>query len=378
VIPEGTTANFHVQVTPLSSIGINENDETVYASLLPNSVNAVGSDGISDTYISTEIDQAFTVSSAVTGTLTVSDASDNPNASIVEVGSSTTTGVKLLSFNMQAKNQAETINNLVVGLGISNNSNSVSNVVNTVYLEQGGTVIASKTASSGSYNTITFNNINQTIPENSTEDYDIVADLKPDSQYSDGTWVEASTTVSGWTVSDANGDTVTPTSVAGGNPQTLSASGISVVLGTPSATDVPTTISGQGDTGDFVIPFTVTAGDNDIYISATPGMNHAAGDIDYGTTTSSNSGVTNQGVANLSASAQQGGGTQGDTAQAYRVPANTSRTFTLSVTYTATSTGYTGLQLTDIYYGTSATSLTSDFTSNITTFQTQNINLVKH
>jgi hypothetical protein len=375
-IPAGTTANFHVMVTPLTSIGINENNATVVASLLPNSVNAVGSDGISDTYISTEIDQDFTVSAANIGTLTVSQASDNPNASIVAVGSSTTTGVKLLSFNLQAKNQPVSINTLVASLGTSDNN--VSDVVNTVYLEQNGTVIASKTASSGTYNVITFNNINQTIPENNTVNYDLVVDLKADQAYSDGTTLVASTSVSGWTVSDANGATVTPSSAADGNTQTLSASGISIALGTPSATDVTCTQTSCGDTGNYSIPFTVTAGDNDIFISAVTGINHAAGDVDYATTTSSNTGVTNQGVANLAVAPQSSGGTQGDTAGAYRVPANTSRTFTLNVTYTATSTGYTGLQLTDIYYGTSATALTSDYTSNINTFQTNNINLVKH
>jgi hypothetical protein len=381
VIPEGTTAQFLVKVTPITGIGINENAEQVVASLLPNSVNAVGSDGISDTYISTEIDQTFTVSTAVTGTLTVSPASDNPNASLVAVGSSTTTGVKLLSFNMEAQNSPVTIDDLAVQLTTTGNSpnNNVENVVNTVYLEQAGNVIASQTAQTGSSNTITFNNINQTIPEGSTQDYDIVVDLKGDQAYSNGTTIAASTTVSGWTVMDGNGDTVIPSAAAVGTTQTLSANGISVVLGTPTATDDSCSFSGCHDVGNYSIPFTITAGNNNLFISANPVNSTSAVGIDFGTTTTSNSNVTNQGSANLSVAPQVGGGTQGDVAGvAYEVPANTSRTFTLNVAYTASSTGYTGLQLNGIWYGTSSSSLNLDYTSNISTFQTANITLVQH
>lgn len=372
VIKAGTTANLHVEVTPLTAIGTNESGNGFTAELLANSIRAVGGDGISDTYVSIDITQAVTVSSANLGTLTVSTASDNPNSSVVAVSSSTTTGVKLLSFNMKATNQNITVTDLVASFNTSDNN--LNDVVNTVYLMQGSTVLQSKTLSTGTYGTVTFSSINQTIPMNSTENFTITADLKGDAAYADGTTVLASTTVAGWNVSDANGATVTPSSAAGGNAQTLTANGVSLALGTPTAVNVPTTISGQGDTGNYSIPFTVTAGNSDIFISAVTGTG-----IAYATTSSSNTAVTNQGAANLSVGPQVGGGTSGDVAGvAYKVPANTSRTFTLNVTYTATATGYTGLQLSSVAYGLTSGALTQSYTSNISTFKTNDINLVKH
>lgn len=389
VIPANTTANFHIQVTPLTAVGTTETGQPIVVSIPVNGINAVGSDGIQGTY-GPGIDQSFTVSTANVGTLTVSTASDNPNASLVAVSSSTTTGVKLLAFNMQAKNQPLTITQLNASVGVNSGSVNVNNVLNTLYLEDSsGNVIASKTGSSGTYNTVSFQNLNLSIPQGTTAEYWLVADIKGDQSYSDGATIVASTSASGWTVTDVNGATVNPSSAAVGNTQTLSAAGISVALGTPTANDVSTTISGQGDTGNFSIPFTVTAGSSDIWISGVVGASgiNTVGDINFATTSTSNSSTTNQGVANLSVAPQVGGSTSGDVTSpansiAYKVPANTARTFTLNVTYTATATGYTGLQLVSIYYGTSASQAVgagaSVYTSNITTFQTNNINLVKH
>jgi hypothetical protein len=386
VIPAGTTSNFHIQVTPITSVGTNENGGSVVVEIPALGVSAVGSDGIQGTY-GPAIDQAFTVSSAIVGTLTVSPASDNPNASLVAVSSSTTTGVKLLAFNLQAKNSAINITQLNAGVAVNTGSSAVSNVLNTIYLENSsGTVIASKTGSAGLYNPISFQNLNLSIPQGTTAEYWLVADIKGDQTFSDGATIMASTTNVGWTATDANGATVIIPSAASGNLQTLSASGINVALGTPTAVDNACNISGCGDTGNYSIPFTVTAGSNDIYISGQLGLNHTAGAIDYATTTTSSATTTSSMLANLSVAPQVGGSTTGDVTTpgslAYRVPANTARTFTLNVSYTVTGTIFAGFQLTDIYYSTSAasaiTSAGSDYQSNLTTFKTNDINLIKH
>jgi hypothetical protein len=222
---------------------------------------------------------------------------------------------------------------------------------------------------------VTFTNVNQTITNNSTQNYTIVADLQGDANYVDGTTLIASTTVIGWDASDATGATVNPSSTVLGNTMTLTGNGIAVALGTPSASDNACNLALCGDVGNYSIPFTVTAGNSDLYVDALTGAGHIA----YATTSSSGKGVTNQGTANLSVAPQTGGGTSGDVAGvAYKVPANSSRTFTLNVSYTATSTGYTGLQLTGVQYGLSSGSLTQTYTSNLSTFKTNDINLVKH
>jgi hypothetical protein len=375
VIKSGTTGNLYVKVTPLSSIGTNEDGKTVTAELLVDSLRAVAADGISDTYIATQVNQAFTVSATTDGTLTVTAASDNPTASQVAVSSSTTTGVKLLSFNMKAKNQDVTVTDLEVGL---QTSDSLSDVINTVYLMKGSTVVKSKTVSTGTGGVVLFTDVNQTIAKDATQNYTVVADLKGDSAYPDGTTLVASTTITNWDVSDANGTSVTPSAAAAGTTQTLTATGISVVAGSITQAILANSgASGVDDVGSYVIPFTVTAGDNDVFISGTAkdtkGGASATADIVFATTTTSGATRTGQPSANLTAA----GVVTGDSAGVYyKVLAGTSRVFTLNVTYTGSvATGWTGLQLSSIAYGLTS-SLGSTFSSNLDTFKTTDLNLV--
>ena len=394
VIKQGTTGNIVVKVTPLTSIGATEDGKAVTAVLLANSVRAIGADGISDTYLATSPTvvqnsgsadtvsggtiggQRFTVSSATTGTLTVTAGADNPTASQVAVSSSTTTGVKLLSFNMKAKNASVKVTDLVASIGTSG---SLSSVVNTVYLMKGSQVLKSTTLSSGTYQTVTFSNINDTISKDSTNNYTIVADLKGDAAYSDGTTLIASTTVSGWDVSDTNGSSVTPSAAAVGNTQTLTATGITVTKGTPTAIVQTASFSNGVDTASYAIPFTVQAGDNDVYVSgvATNGTGSGAG-IRYSTTTTSTQGATGQPTASVSVANTVTGDSAG---VYYKVLAGTSRTFTLNATLAASSTGvtagYAGVQVNSIAYGLT-TALGSSYTSNLDTFKTNDVYVTKH
>jgi len=66
-----------------------------------------------------------------------------------------------------------------------------------------------------------------------------------------------------------------------------------------------------------------------------------------------------------------------DTGSAYRVPAGSSRTFTLNVTMTATGTGFTGVRLTGIAYGTT-TSFGNTYSAGLDTFKTQDVSMTTH
>ncbi|NNM83852.1 hypothetical protein HKL94_01365 [Candidatus Parcubacteria bacterium] len=380
VIKSGTTQTIYVEVTPVSAIGSGQSGAVLNAELLANSVRAVGGDGISDTYVANTVSQNFSVSSPITGQLTVTAGSDNPVASQIAVGSSTTTGVKLLSLNLLAKNSSLDVNNLAVSLGTSNSA--LDNVVQTVYLMNGSTVVKSATVGSGTYGVVTFSNVNQTIPEGSTQNYTITADLKPDVAYADGTTLVASSTTSGWDVSDANGSSITPSSAVVGYTQTLTATGMSAAVGTPTATTATCSISGCYDSATLTIPFTVTAGDNTLYIGgvAANSATSIAGDVTYGTTTTSTSGATSQPTAALSAS----GSINGDVAGSYYVVnAGTSRTFTLTMLYSAASTtpssgAFVGAQINSISYGTVAGTEGNFYTSNLSTFETPLATVFKH
>ncbi len=378
VIKSGNTGEIYVKVTPVSSVGTDENGVNVQADLTVDSLRAVGSDGISETYISTQINGDFSVSTITDGTLTVSLGSDNPKASQIAVSSSTTTGVTLLTFSMKAKNQDITVDDLVASFGTSDNS--LNDVISNVKLMKGSTVLKSKTVSTGTYGTVTFDNLNQMISAEATADYSIVVDLKGDAAYANGTTLIASTTTAGWDVSDADGGSVTPSASALGNSMVLTATGISVTKGT-FTTSTAAGLTGAGDIATFTMPFTVTAGDEAVFIAGAvqKGSANVSGKIVYGTTTTSTSGATGEPVANL----QVGDTVTGDSAGTYyKVNANTSRTFTLNVAITATTTGavtagYVGAIVNSIAYGATSGAMTSYFTSNLDTFKTNDVYVTK-
>ncbi len=377
VIKAGTTGKLYVRVTPLTSIGTLEDGDTITAGLAVDSVRAIGGDGISDTYVGTAISQAFTVSSATTGTLTVTAAGDNPSASQITTSSSTTSGVKVLSFNMKAKNTAVTITDLRVQFSTSDNN--VSDVVNTVYLMKGSTVLKSKTASTGTSGFITFTTLNETIAKDVTNNYSLVVDLKNNVDYVDGTTLNASTTATSWDVSDANGAAVTPSAAAVGNTQTLIGTGsITLAVGTATAVKTACALASCGDVGTYAISFIVTAGDADVFIGSaqtratTPSA--SAGGASFATTTSS-SNVLSPTVSSSFAAANV---VTGDVTGAFKVLAGTSRTFTLNVSLTSTSTGFFGVRMTGVNYGPSSTLGTTYYTSNLDTFKTADLQLTKN
>jgi hypothetical protein len=123
------------------------------------------------------------------------------------------------------------------------------------------------------------------------------------------------------------------------------------------------------------MPFTVSAGDTAVYIvgTASKGAANGAG-VRYGTTTTSTSGATGEPTASLAVD----GTVTGDSAGSYYlINPNTSRTFTLSVAITATSTGSTlagfvGTIMNSIEYG-ATTSGDSYYTSNLDTFKTSDV-----
>ncbi|PIR83082.1 hypothetical protein COU19_02200 [Candidatus Kaiserbacteria bacterium CG10_big_fil_rev_8_21_14_0_10_56_12] len=387
VIKSGTTGNLYVEVTPVSSVGSNEDGNGFTVKLLANSVRAVGADGISDTYVASGdtvvTGNSITVSSATAGTLTVSPAADNPDAGQVTTSSSTTSGVVLLNFNMKPKNQNVKVTDLVVSFGTSA-GNTLTNVIGTVYLKKGSDTISSKTiSSSATYATVTFNNVNQSLSQDTTTEYSVVADLKAQTAaaYSDGTTLIASTTTSGWTVADADGASVSPSAAAQGNTQTLTGTGITVTAGTPTTTTT-TGLSGAGDNTQYTIPFTVKAGDSDIYIggattrlaSAVTTPSASAGGINYATSTGSTHGAT--GMPTTPVFGPVDTKSQDSVGSYYYVPAGTSRTFSFTTAITATTTGsvtsgFTGVQIVGINYGSSSTLGTTYYTANLNGLKTQ-------
>lgn len=383
VIKSGATGKLYIKVTPLASIGTNEDSVTtahnVTVTLAADSVRAVGADGISDTYVAAAdtvaaTGEVFKVSSQTTGTLTVSLASDNPVAGIIATASSTTAGVNLLAFNMKAKNNAVTVTDLGASLGVS--AGTVAATVSNVKLMKGSTTIktGTLTTTGATYANVTFSGVDQTIAANDTVEYWISVDLKNDSGYADGTTITASTTASTlWDVSDSNGATVTPSAPAAGNAQTLIGTGlVTATFVSATATKETGTIAGSNDKVNTSLTFTLTADSgSDIYFDVTekPGLITVLTDSSgYGwaTTTDSNTGTTT--AATIAAADTN----SNDSAGAYFViPAGTSRTFTITTSLTnGMVAGKAGMRFTGFNYGTASGTMTNVYNFNMGAFKT--------
>ncbi|MCR4275823.1 MAG: peptidoglycan-binding protein [Candidatus Parcubacteria bacterium] len=376
VIRSGATGQLYVKVTPVSSIGANEDAVSVTGGLAIDSVRAVAADGISDTYVDTAVDEDFTVSSATAGTLTVTTGSDNPVTNLVAVSSSTTSGVTLLSFNLKAKNQAVTITDLPVQIGTSD---SLTDVISTVYLMKGTTILSSKTVAAGTFGTTTFTGINQTIAKDATVNYSIEVDLKGDSAYPDDTTLVASTTVYGWDVSDADGATVAPSAAIAGNTQTLTAAGISVAFVSSSATRNTYSIAGSPDSVTDTIVFTIAAGENDIWVEgdiAAAGILPVVGmdGLSWATTTDSTTGTTTAQTGTLTADKSNDLDVITDNEEAFKIPTGTFRTFTFTTTIPSGGANLmVGARITGIKYQATTNSgdvLTGLYTVNLGDFRT--------
>jgi hypothetical protein len=385
-IAKGHTANIYVEATPITSVGTNENGTGGTIALDASALRYSGADGISETY-GTSVSQSYTVSAATNGKVTFSEGSGNPTSSVVKVdANNTTSGVKILEINAKAKNTDVTVNDLAIQLATSDNN--LNDVIQTVNLMDGSTVVRSKSVSTGTTGTVVFDNVNADIAKDATKTWSVVVDLKKQTAYSDPTTLVASTTplLTGHDIEDSHGNTVTGgnlTGSAAGKVHTLQATGITVTAGSIAANKTVGTTAGSGDNTQFVIPFTVKAGDDDLYINRTgptrlataataPGSNQG---VTWATTTSSTFGVTSATIgANLSASDTN----SSDAAGYYKIPAGSSRTFTLNVTMTATSTGFTGVQLLGINYSLSTSFASLNYTSGLDQFKTTDISMTTH
>jgi hypothetical protein len=312
------------------------------------------------------------------GSLGVSVGIYNPKSALITVGSSTTSGVTLLNFDMKAANQNLVVHDLKAEFRTSDNL--IGDVVSNVKLVRGSTVIGSKSVTAGSagYGSVTFSNIDQAIAKDSTHNYSIVVDLKGNAAYGDGTTLIASTTVVGWAVSDANGSSVIPSSAVAGNVQTLTSANLSTNLNSATVSVSPATVSGAGDVAQYTIKFTAIAGDQDLYISGKAARGPAnSTNISFATTTTSSTNTTTTpGSGNYFTAA---GTVTGDSAGGYyRIPANTSRQFTLNVTLVGTSLtgGYTGVALRGIGYGVTP-ALGAVYIPDQNIFRTNDVRLLK-
>jgi len=288
-------------------------------------------------------------SSAQNIKLTVSkDANDYNDHVVAGQLSSTTTNVSLATLDLAATGSAVTINRLPVTVNVTDSgtaSTTASTLVNTLRLYNGTTLIDSETVPASAAPTVTFQNLNMTIPAGSTQ----VLTIKGDINSIDGTVViggatvridASSANVAAIQAYDQNNNVLSGTSILIGSTTGSTAyfyvNGIQV---TSTATSGIATASSAGGAQThsvlgFTIPFSVAAFGQQVYLpsSATAATTASATNtiqfcID-GTSTCQAVGtgvITYAGSDNLSP----------DTNGNYVIPAGQTKNFTLQITYTA-------------------------------------------
>ncbi len=246
---------------------------------------------------------------------------------------------------------------------------------------KGSTVLKSKTVSgSGTNATVVFDNIDDTIDQDNTDTYKVVATIKEfNGSFNAGDTLVASTTGSNtdWDVSDVNGETVTTSSSVVGGTITFTGTGISASLsGTPTSSKTVGTIAGDADKMNGSISFKVSAGDEDVYMDASllqgsTTLNSTSSGFGWATTTTSNTGTSTGYSASLSASDTNSGDVAG---QYFKIPAGTTRTFTLVASIpTGRDGGTLGMRITGFNYGTTSSDMTMVYDFNLDSFKTADV-----
>ncbi len=123
IIRNGQTSNLYIEVTPVSSINSNEMNQNVKVTIPSNGIRVVDSRGVSDTYPANSVTQTFSVAAATSGKLIISQANDNPLATVVKGDTNnSTTNVTLESFNLKANNQNLLVRSIPVSLSVTGTS----------------------------------------------------------------------------------------------------------------------------------------------------------------------------------------------------------------------------------------------------------------
>lgn len=296
IIREGEEAELHVAVSAVNNIDTGDVATQLEVGIDATGIRAVDAEGISETYDggyngngSGDL-ETFTVGAADTGTLTVREGDDNPEAGLVLVDDTTDTeDVVILEFELEADDQDISIEDLPVSIQTSGITGGVGSAIIRAHLMQGDEVIKTESvAGTGTSVIVVFDNVDIEIANGDTEVFSVAIDVQdtdsgePDS----GDSVTASTTAAaaGWDVEDENGENVTPTGNAAGNAQEFNANAIVATFNEDDSTEVRTngSIANDPDQVDFTLKFNVANnGDDDIYID---------GDVEQGSSTPGFSG----------------------------------------------------------------------------------------
>ncbi len=348
VVKNGDTAELVVAVDVVSNIDGDDVDAEWTVTIPSDGIRATDTKGISDTYFGTDYEETFTVGEADAGTLQVSEADNNPDATDVEVDEDDTTeGVTMLVFEIEAEDQDVTIDEIPVTLAVS--AGLVENTFERISLYQGSTLLDTKSVVSGATTTV-FDDLDITIDADDTETFTVKADINDiGTGFASGQTASVSinsTNVDNIDAEDEAGDTVSDTDATGsatGETMTFRTVGLSVDLTSITETD---SNSDGADTGSYVFKFKASAFGDDVFVSST-----SSAAVTYTV-----NGVSTTTAAEILTSTA----TENDSA--FEVNEGDSEDFTFSVSVPGVN-DFVTVEVTGIKWGTSAAASTANTTT---------------
>lgn len=335
-----------------------------YSYSVPSSSGFLNSQSITTGTVSSMASYAVfaNAASASNISLTVTkDVNDYTDRVVAGQTASTSTGVTLATIDLTAQGSAVIINRIPVTVTVTNSGSGSTNagsLINTLRLyNASGVQLDSETVPASAAPTVTFQNLNLSIPSGSTQ----VFTIKGDVNSIDGTVVIAgatarvdvsSTNVGNIQAYDSNNNVLNNTTSnillgsTTGSTVTFYVNGIQVTNSASTGSNYggSATASAPGGTQShttlgFTIPFSVTAFGQNAYVPSTATAASSASaahtiqfclDTPTGTCQAVGTGVISyNGSDNLTV----------DGSGNYLIPVGQTKNFTLQVTYTATAAG---------------------------------------
>jgi peptidoglycan hydrolase-like protein with peptidoglycan-binding domain len=276
VVKMGNTADYYLKLYTQNAISNSNSGATFSVTLAPQGLRATDAMGIQQYTTSNTTWNTVSVDNSTTGSLTLSTGSDNPQTTTVMGDeNNTTTGIVLNTFSLQAKNSDLDIYQIPVT--IATTSSKASNVIRSVKLYQGSTLLDTESVSSSAADpaVVTFTNLNVHISEGSTQNFSIQADINKidGTNFAEGASVKASVLNTGnWDVENSSGDNVNVNGSSAGNAISFRSVGFSVDSQPSSASgwsNIATAGNGTQQTATYSFVFNVTAFGQDIFVSST-------------------------------------------------------------------------------------------------------------
>lgn len=237
-------------------------------------IRAVDGTGVTDTQMPSG-SRSFYYSNTTVGQLIITTDTSSPASAVVQVSTAAQTqNVPLAIFDIKSQNQASTLQGLTVDLAVSGTGTVATMFSNVQIVAKGLTYSASTLTATSAV----FTNLSVPLDADVYTPITVKATLAQDTNnFYDGTTVRVSLTPNATagslnpSIIDSTYNNVVPTSVAtlNGNYLTFSAAGVTVGTLAKNVGSPSTGSASASSSQAFSFTYSLTAGNNPIYVSAT-------------------------------------------------------------------------------------------------------------